>query len=151
MAKIEIASEEITQLVNDVAREKDLLKLGVRFKVFSTNKSKEVIKIKKVSSDAETILKRETNSVSEEVEVFVITVFEKAFERVNQNLRRFWIEQALDMIVYDLDKDKISLSSPVICIPISTYHKYGNVACQNMEMALMTLQQLEDEEKNKGK
>lgn len=151
MAKIEIASEEIVQLVNDIAREKDLLKLGIRFKVFSINKSKEVIKIKKASIDLETTLKKETNVISEEVEMFVITVFEKAFERATEELRRFWIEQALDMIVYDMDKDKISLSAPIISIPLSTYHKYGDIACKKMEMALITLQQIEEEEKTKGK
>jgi hypothetical protein len=48
-----------------------------------------------------------------------------------------------------MEKDKISLNTPIVAVPLGYYQKYGNVAVQKAELALLTIQQIQDEEKER--
>ena len=49
-------------------------------------------------------------------------------------------------ISYDYEKDKIVINKPDINIPLGVYRKYGNIAAQKAELALMTIDQIAQEE-----
>ena len=76
----------------------------------------------------------------------VVIIYEEAFDRVEEKDRWMWIRMALDCVSYDMEKDKISLNTPIVAVPLGYYQKYGNVAVQKAELALLTIQQIQDEE-----
>jgi ribosome-associated protein len=48
-----------------------------------------------------------------------------------------------------MEKDKISLTTPTVSVPLGYYQKFGNIAVQKAELALLTIQQIQDEEKQR--
>ena len=56
------------------------------------------------------------------------------------------MKHPLAQISYDYDKDKIVINKPDINIPLCVYRKYGNIAAQKVELALMTIDQIAQEE-----
>ena len=136
-----MASPDIQELVQEVANEMGLTQMGVEFQALNIKKSKEVVKVQKANEVTEILSDRET--------LVVVIVYEEAFDRVDEKERWMWIRQALDRVTYDAEKDKVSLVTPMVSVPLGFYQKYGNVALQNAELALLTIQQIEDEEKQR--
>ena len=141
MAKLTMASPDIEKLVQDVATEMGLTQMGVEFQALNTKKAKEVVKISKASEVTEILSDKEN--------LVVVIVYEEAFDRVDEKDRWMWIRMALDCVSYDMEKDKISLNTPIVAVPLGYYQKYGNVAVQKAELALLTIQQIQDEEKER--
>ena len=141
MAKIEKASIEIEEMVDAVAEEMGFNQLGLEFLVFNVKKAKEVVKIKRADEVTEVAIKKE--------DVLVVFVYEKAFEKVDKINQLMWIRGEMDKVSYDYERDKISLKSSMISIPLSFYQKYGESALQNAELAIHTIKQVEDEEKQR--
>lgn len=141
MAKLTTASPDIEKLVNDIAQEIGLQEMGIELTTLNAKKSKDVVKVSKANEVTEIISDKEN--------LIVVIVYENAFDRVDEKTQAMWVRMALDCISYDMEKDKISLSTPTITVPLGFYQKYGNVAVQNAELALLTIQQIEDEEKQR--
>lgn len=141
MAKLTMASPELEKLVQEVAEEMGLTQMGVEFQALNVKKSKEIIKVSKANEVTEILSDKEN--------LVVVIAYEEAFDRVDEKTRWMWIRMALDCVSYDSEKDKISLSTPTITVPLGFYQKYGNVAVQNAELALLTIQQIQDEEKQR--
>lgn len=141
MAKMEIASPEIQGLVENVAKEMGLTEMGIEFQALNVSRAKEVVKVQKASEVTEILSNKET--------LIIVIVYEEAFNRVTEKDRWMWIRQALDRISYDMEKDKVSLVTPMVSVPLGFYQKYGNVALENAELALLTIQQIEDEAKQR--
>lgn len=141
MAKLTMASPDIEKLVQDVATEMGLTQMGVEFQALNTKKAKEVVKVQKASEVTEILSNKET--------LIVVIVYEEAFDRVEEKERWMWIRQALDVVSYDSEKDKVSLTTPMVSVPLGFYQTYGNVALQNAELALLTIQQINDEERER--
>ena len=141
MAKIEKASIEIEEMVDAVAEEMGFNQLGLEFLVFNVKKAKEVVKIKRADEVTEVAIKKE--------DVLVVFVYEKAFEKVDKANQLMWIRSEMDKVSYDYERDKISLKASMISLPLSFYQKYGESALQNAELAIHTIQQVEEEEKQR--
>lgn len=141
MAKLTMASPDLEKLVQEVAQEMGLTQMGIEFQALNAKKSKEVVKISKANEVTEILSDKEN--------LVVVICYEEAFDRVEEKERWMWIRQALDKVSYDPEKDKISLTTPMVSVPLGFYQKYGNVALQNAELALLTIQQIEDEEKER--
>jgi hypothetical protein len=141
MAKMTMASPDTEKLVQEVAQEMGLIQMGVEFQALNIKKAKEVVKVQKASEVTEILSDKEN--------LVVVICYEEAFDRVEEKERWMWIRQALDKVSYDPEKDKISLTTPMVSVPLGYYQKYGNVALQNAELALLTIQQIEDEEKQR--
>lgn len=139
MAKLTMASPEIEKLVNEVASEMGLTQMGVEFQALNCKKAKEIVKVSKANEVTEILSNRET--------LVVVIVYEEAFDRVDEKTKWMWIRMALDCVSYDGEKDKVNLTTPTITVPLGFYQKYGNVAVQNAELALLTIQIIQDEEK----
>lgn len=138
---MEIASPEIQELVENVAKEMGLTEMGIEFQALNVSRAKEVVKVQKASEVTEILSNKET--------LIIVIVYEEAFNRVTEKDRWMWIRQALDRISYDMEKDKVSLVTPMVSVPLGFYQKYGNVALENAELALLTIQQIEDEAKQR--
>jgi hypothetical protein len=140
MAKAVLASPDINELVQEVAKELGLIQYGIEF-VTMRKKSKEVVTVKKAGELFEAYVKKE--------KMLAVLVYEEAFDKVEEKDQWMWIRQALARVSYDLEKDKVSLNVPMLSIPLDFYQRYGNVAMQNAELALLTIQHLQDEEKQR--
>ena len=141
MAKLSMASPDIEKLVYDVANEMGLIQMGVEVQALNIKKSKEVVKISKANEVTEILSDKEN--------LVVVIVYEAAFDRVDDKNKWMWVRMALDCVSFDMEKNKLSLTTPMVSVPLGFYQKYGNVAVQNAELALLTIQQIQDEEKEK--
>lgn len=137
------ASPEYEELVKEVVRERTDLNGYVEFKVFNLIKSKkEVCKVQKASEIVELALEME--------DVVCLSIYEAAFDRCDDQTKRLWIENALAPVHYDMEKDKVVIGGePTITVPLGMYHKYKDIIIQKLELAALTLQQIEDEEKRR--
>lgn len=136
MAKIETASPEIVKLVQDITMEMGLSNY-VNFLTFNIDSQKEVVKLQIANNVVKKLTEKEV----------VILVYEDAFDKVDEKTKYSWLRMALDNVVYDYEKDKVSISNQTISIPIGYYHKFGNIAVQQAELAILTIQEIEDERK----
>jgi hypothetical protein len=76
-----------------------------------------------------------------------IALYQKAFEEVDEETQNLWIESLLNQVSYDMEKDKIVITKPELNIGIGTYRKYGNIAVQKAELAVLTVQGIIEREK----
>lgn len=136
MAKLKIASPDIQKLVQDVVTEAGLSNI-IKFQALSVPKSKEVVKVKKASSDAEALSDKEV----------IVIVYEEAFDRVTESEQLEWLRREISKVSYDVEKDKVVIGCPILSVPLYHYQKFGEKALQSAELALMVVQQIEDEEK----
>lgn len=138
-----VASPEYEELVKEVVKERTDLSGYVEFKVFNIKKSKkEVTKVQKANEIVELALDME--------DVVVISIYEAAFDLVDDQTKRLWIENALAPVHYDMEKDKVAIGGePTITVSLGMYHKYKDIIIQKLELAALALQQIEDEEKKR--
>lgn len=138
-----IASPEYEELVKEVVRERTDLSGYVEFKVFNIKKSKkDVTRVQKANEIVELALDME--------DVVVLSIYEEAFDRYDDQTKRLWIENALAPVHYDMEKDKVVIGGePTITVSLGMYHKYKDIIIQKLELAALTLQQIEDEEKKR--
>lgn len=138
-----IASPEYEELVKEVVRERTDLSGYVEFKVFNIKKSKkDVTRVQKANEIVELALDME--------DVVVLSIYEEAFDRCDDQTKRLWIENALAPVHYDMEKDKVVIGGePTITVSLGMYHKYKDIIIQKLELAALTLQQIEDEEKKR--
>lgn len=138
-----IASPEYEELVKEVVRERTDLSGYVEFKVFNIKKSKkDVTRVQKANEIVELALDME--------DVVVLSIYEEAFDRYDDQTKRLWIENALAPVHYDMEKDKVVIGGePTITVSLGMYHKYKDIIIQKLELAALTLQQIEDEERKR--
>lgn len=138
-----IASPEYEELVKEVVRERTDLSGYVEFKVFNIKKSKkDVTRVQKANEIVELALDME--------DVVVLSIYEEAFDRCDDQTKRLWIENALAPVHYDMEKDKVVIGGePTITVSLGMYYKYKDIIIQKLELAALTLQQIEDEERKR--
>ena len=141
MGKLRLASPEVEKLIQDVAQEMGLIQQGLEFQALCTTKAKEIVKVSKAGEVAEVMSDKEN--------LLVVIVYEDAFDVVDEKTRFMWTRMALDSVVYDSEKNKVTLSAPMLTMTLGCYQKFGNVATQHAELALHTIQQLEEAEKQR--
>ena len=78
-----------------------------------------------------------------------VALYEEAFNRVDSETQDFWIRHLLSQISYDLEKDKIIITKPELQVPLGMYRQFGNIAVQKTELQLLTLAQIDEEEKER--
>ena len=134
------ASEEYVELVEKIA---DEIGIGryVALNVFDMKKSKkDVIKVKKTSVPMEVSLDGE--------DMLDVYIYEKAFDLADDEAKRLWIEGALSQVGYDMEKGQIIVNQePMITLTLGMYHKYKEKAIENAELAIYTINQIEEREK----
>jgi hypothetical protein len=141
--KLTVASPEYVDLVKDVVKNQTSLGNFIEIEVYNIKKSKkEVIKVQKANEYVELALDKE--------DVIAVSIYEEAFDMVDEQTKRLWIENAFSQVHYDPEKDNITIGGePTITLSLGMYHKYKDVIIQKLELAALTLQQIADKEKEK--
>jgi hypothetical protein len=140
MAKFVKASEDIQELVQKVAEERDLDNY-IDFETIHFGKLKEVISVMKASASAEYLSNRE--------DLVLVMIREDVFDKVDEKTKMMWIRMGLDQVAYDSEKDKVVIGAPSITVPVGFYEKYKDEAVKAALLAKYTIAQIEDEEKEK--
>lgn len=136
------ASPEYVDLVKEVVATKSNLNY-IEFQVYNIKKSKkDVIKVQKANELVELALDKE--------DLVVVSLYERAFDMVDDQTKRLWIENAINAVRYDMEKEKVVIDAgPTINVGLGMYHAYGDIIIQKLELAALTLQQIEDQDKEK--
>lgn len=136
------ASPEYVDLVKEVVATKSNLNY-IEFQVYNIKKSKkDIIKVQKANELVELALDKE--------DLVVVSLYERAFDMVDDQTKRLWIENAINAVRYDMEKEKVVIDAgPTINVGLGMYHAYGDVIIQKLELAALTLQQIEDQDKEK--
>lgn len=124
MAKYSKATEEVENLVENIASELSLDNYGVDFQPIFVNKSKDVCKIVKANELFEYTSKREDL-------VFVVCnaeVFAGADPQghpyADEKNMYLWLRMEMEKVGYDTEKAKLVIGCPSITLPVGLYEKY---------------------------
>lgn len=141
MAKFSFPSDEVEKLAQRVAKELEFGASGIKLVVLNTMKSPQVCKVCKTNEITE-IIANESN-------VIVLIVYERAFDRVDEQTQMMWIRTALSKVSYDFDKDKISIENDDAKNIVNLHKVYKDTVIQNIELGYLTIQQIIDEDQER--
>lgn len=131
-------SDDVRAVLDEVVEQTNLENF-MNIYYYAVPKQKGVIKVSKLNPIGE--------AVSKKPGTVVITVAEEIFERLDPNQQKMLVEDAINQISYDDEKDKIGIESPAITMTVGGWRKYGAELANAYEMSLLTAQQLEEEKK----
>lgn len=138
MSKLGKLSEETNEMVMNMASEMGLENF-ICVEPMSVNKAKTVIKISKGNPTTEYLAKKS--------ELICVYIYEEAFLRLSEEQQLLLLRDAMNTIVYDAEKDKISIGLPSIVVTIEGRAKHGDILLNAAETAVLAIQQIADEEK----
>ena len=138
MAKFGKVSEETQELIDRIGNETGVIRM-MDIKAVSIPKSKKVIEVKRCPPLGE--------YVAEKRDVVCIIVYEKAFERLSDEQQEILMKDAFNTINYDMEKDKIVIGCPQIVVSCDGRAKWGDKLVDAAEAAVLTIQQVTEEEK----
>lgn len=131
-------SDDVRAVLDEVVEQTNLENF-MNIYYYAVSKQKGVIKVSKLNQIGEVVAKKPGT--------VVITVAEEIFERLDPNQQKMLVEDAINQISYDDEKDKISIEAPAITMTVGGWRKYGADLANAYEMSLLTAQQLEEEKK----
>ena len=131
-------SEDVKEVLDDVIDKTGLFNY-MNIYYYSVDKQKTVLKASKLNPLAETVIRKP--------DTVVITVREAIFERLSPTQQKMLIEDLANQILFDDEKEKITIEAPKITMTASGWRKYGKELADTYELCLLTAQQLEEEEK----
>lgn len=141
MGKIVEISEDLSKLVNNVVLTKTSLKsMGLDVRILGLTKSKDVAKVAKATDVIEWFAEGDN--------MILLYLYEPAFDKVDDVNKELWAEMALARVSYNLDKDKVELTSELDAL-FGMHSKYGDLALRTAQLQVLTIQQLIDEEKQR--
>lgn len=131
-------SEDVKLVFDEVVGQTNL-EMFMNIYYYAVPKQKGVVKVSKLNPIGE--------AVSKKPGTVVITVAEEIFERLEPNQQKMLAEDAINQILYDDEKDKITIETPTITMTLGGWRKYGVELAKAYEMSLLTVQQFEEEKK----
>lgn len=141
MAKFFETSDEFVELVEEQFSKTGLDTLGINLKVVSITKAKDMLKVSRTSAVTNFLTQGETD--------ILVTIYEQAFDRLPKDVQEMLVEMVLSNVSYDTEKDKLNIETNPYVQIFNMRRKYGEVILNNLEMAYLTIQQIEDEEKER--
>lgn len=103
MSKIFETNSEIIDLVDKKFNETILSELGIKIKVMSLTKSKEMVKVSGANATTLFLTKND--------DLVCLYIYEKAFERLSEQDREILVEGALSNVSYDEAKDRLIIDN----------------------------------------
>jgi len=140
MAKLFKTSEDIVELAESKFEETGLSMVGINFKVISTTKASDVVKVSKANATTEFLTKSG--------DMITMFVYEDAFDRLSDEYKEKLMEGALSNVSYDSEKDKLMVDNSRYGELIRMrrkYEDYGDI----VETSVMMIEQIATEEKEK--
>ena len=140
MAKLGKISDENQKLVDETIA-KTGLNNYMNIRCLSIAKQKPVIKVSRANATTEYVGK-----LSDTVFLYIK---ENVFDMLETPQKIMVVQDALSQVSYDLEKDKILITKPEICVSLESYRIYGESIIKTMEAAYMAQQAIDEEEREK--
>lgn len=134
----DLINEDLEKKVKNMSIEMGIKSMGINVEACGLKKSKKDIGLVLKGND---MVERLTNDSS----LVLVALYEEAFNRVDEQTQDIWIRGLLSQISYDMEKDKIIINKPELNIGLGMYRKFGSIALEKAELALITIQQINDE------
>ena len=139
MGKLFDSSEYVVEMVSEEVSKVVLESIGITVKTMSLTKAKDIIKVSKANATTEHLAKCD--------DMVCVYVYEQAFERLDEEAQRKFVEMAISSVSYDSEKDKINIVSHPYLNLFRMCQKYGEEFVNTVEAGYLAIQQIEDEER----
>jgi hypothetical protein len=139
MGKLFDSSEYVVEMVSEEVSKVGLESIGITVKTMSLTKAKDIIKVSKANATTEHLAKCD--------DMVCVYVYEQAFERLDEEAQRKFVEMAISSVSYDSEKDKINIVSHPYLNLFRMCQKYGEEFVNTVEAGYLAIQQIEDEER----
>lgn len=140
MAKLGAVSDDTRNLVDEILGKSGLVNF-VNAEVMSISKQKQIVTVKRANATTE-YLANKPDSIC-------IYVYEEAFDRLDDNARFLVMEDALNTVYYDTEKDKIVITPQQISVTVGGRAKYGEPLINAIEAGVHAIAQIEEEERER--
>jgi hypothetical protein len=140
MTKYFELNEENQEIFDTIWEENGMFNY-IDLKLLGVPKAKELIKVQKTNAQAEYLGKCPDS--------IICTVYEQAFDRLDEKGKKMLAEDALAQVSYDFEKDKINVGVPQIVITVGGRAKYGEELLNYAETGVLAIQQIAEEEAEK--
>ena len=140
MSKIFETDSEIVDLVERKFAETDLSGIGVKLKVMSLTKAKEIIKVSGANATTLFLTKND--------DLICLYIYEQAFERLPRDYQVALIEGALSNVSYDTEKDKLIVDTSRYGEMIRMRKKLPNYI-DILETGQLVIEQIAEDEKER--
>ena len=137
MAKFFEISEENQEIFDNIWQESGMFNY-IDLKLLGVPKAKEVIKVQKTNPQAEYLGKCPDS--------IICTVYEEAFDKLDERSKKLLAEDALSLVSFDSEKDKIIVGCPQIVVTVGGRAKYGDELINVAETAVLMIQEIAEEE-----
>ena len=146
MAKLFKTSDDIYEFITNEWSNTENSKIGVRLKVISTQKAKQILKLSKASATTEYLIR--------EQDVLTLVVYEEAWDRLSEMNKSLLLKGIFSVVSYDTEKERLIIDNRPYADLFNMRHtkdangneyldKYDNA----LETCALLLQQIEDEQK----
>ena len=146
MAKLFKTSADIYEFITTEWSNTESSKIGVRLKVISTQKAKQILKLSKASATTEYLIR--------EQDVLTLVVYEEAWDRLSEMNKILLLKGIFSVVSYDTEKERLIIDNRPYADLFNMRHtkdangneyldKYDNA----LETCALLLQQIEDEQK----
>lgn len=146
MAKLFKTSDDIYEFITNEWNNTENSKIGVRLKVISTQKAKQILKLSKASATTEYLIR--------EQDVLTLVVYEEAWDRLSEMNKILLLKGIFSVVSYDTEKERLIIDNRPYADLFNMRHtkdangneyldKYDNA----LETCALLLQQIEDEQK----
>ena len=133
-------SSDIVEWIEEKFSETGLYNF-IQLKVLGISKQSQVFNVSKASG-----LVKYIGNLDDAV---VITVYEEAYDRLDEQSRELLLEDAIAQISYDTEKDKLVVTKPQINITVGGRRKNGEALINAAETSIVVIESIEQEEKEK--
>ena len=131
-------SDDIKNLIYDEWEKTGLAQIGIELKVVSTPKAKTILKANRANATTNFLTKQDV----------IVTVFEKAFDRLTDEHKLLLVIGLLSGISYDTEKDKLIVENDFAKEIFRMRRKYPNYV-DIAEETYILIEQIEQEEKER--
>lgn len=138
MAKLFKLSEENEKFIMNVIYELGL-DHQMNFELMGVNNAKELFKVSMTSQI--------TEYLADKPQSVCITVYEEAFEMLDEKTKKLLVNDVLNNVVYDFEKDKVIIGVPTIKVTMSGRAKWGDDLINAAETGLLVMEQIEERRK----
>lgn len=146
MAKLFKTSDDVYEFITNEWEQTDASKIGVRLKVISTSKARQILKLSKVSATTEYLIR--------EQDVITLVVYEDAWDKLSDADKVLLLRGLFSVVSYDTEKERIVIDNRPYADLFNMRHskdangneyldKYDNT----LETCSLLLQQIEEQEK----
>ena len=138
MAKFFETSQDVAELVQSKWEDTGLAQMGIELKLLSVTKAKNILKASKAGATVNYLTRKDA----------FLVIYEEAFDRLSDEFKEKLIEGCLSNISYDAEHDKLNVETDIAKEMFRMRRKYENYI-DTMEASYLTIEQIEDEERQK--